>query len=1032
MLLAYYSETYSTRRYCQWELTLAVLAAEREGRDAPSRALVISPDGDAERVHPATLRSTLFRKWAPGEETAALVEGVRRHLEAIPGPMADIAPAAPRRWIGANPNRHLSDFVGRLAELWEVHGALAGEAVLLTGQARAPHGGEGTAQLQACGGMGKSMLAEEYARRFAQAYPGGIFWLSATGAADTWRDRLEKQWLSVLTGLDPEMDLLDLLQGLKDLEPEQRLMVMQSRVRARLAALEAEERPYLWVVDDIPHGTSAEALTHWLAPTDGGRTLVTTRDRGLTGVGHALHVRELDEWSAVALLTAYRKPVGAAEEAAAREIAKTLGYYPLAIAVAARLANSYGSFAQFLAEVASPDADARVLAKDLQGELPNGHESNIVATLRLSFQQAETESGPEALDPLRFAACVQPQHPIHVEALIAAYGERARDDVARLDRLSLLDLSKGLATVHPVLCRAIALYSSNKAMADARETALAVYTAAMSDAHDVRAQGALRLIIPHVEALMAVVATADDAELLRCLGLYQLVGRRTREAVSAYRGAARVLSDVRGPNHMATLSTWSNLAEALRAQGRLAEAEDYQREVLAKYRHVYGDEHPETLMSINNLAGTLLMQGAHSEAHDMLVKVLEARKFILGVDHPDTVTSMNNLAGSLCSQGDYAAARTILEEVVAARRRTLGAEHPDTLTSMNNLANTLNDLGRHAEAHELQEEVLSTSSRVFGVDHPDTLRNMNNFAGTFWCRGNREAARVLWEKVLSARRRVLGPEHMDTLTSMSNLAEALRDQGQHAEARAFQEEVLSVRRRVLGARHPDTLTSMNNLAETVSAQGQHAEARALQEEVLSVRGLVFEPEHPDTLTSMNNLAKTLLAQGEHKEARALQEKVCSVRSRVLGAEHPNTLAGMRNLAETFRAQGRHAEARDLQENVLSASRRVLGAEHPDTLICIVNLAATLAIQGQQTCARKLLEEALLVQRRLLGPEHPNSLATAANLVDCLLHLDPERGLRLLLETLETAERAHPNLPVTACLRAFVDQLPAASSPDSSP
>lgn len=47
VLLAYYSEAYPTRRYCQWELTLAVLAVEREGRDAPSRALVISPDGDA-------------------------------------------------------------------------------------------------------------------------------------------------------------------------------------------------------------------------------------------------------------------------------------------------------------------------------------------------------------------------------------------------------------------------------------------------------------------------------------------------------------------------------------------------------------------------------------------------------------------------------------------------------------------------------------------------------------------------------------------------------------------------------------------------------------------------------------------------------------------------------------------------------------------------------------------------------------------------------------------------------------------------
>jgi hypothetical protein len=31
------------------------------------------------------------------------------------------------------------------------------------------------------GGVGKSLLAEEYALRFSAAYPGGIFWLRALG-----------------------------------------------------------------------------------------------------------------------------------------------------------------------------------------------------------------------------------------------------------------------------------------------------------------------------------------------------------------------------------------------------------------------------------------------------------------------------------------------------------------------------------------------------------------------------------------------------------------------------------------------------------------------------------------------------------------------------------------------------------------------------------------------------------------------------------------------------------------------------------
>ena len=43
---------------------------------------------------------------------------------------------------------------------------------------------EASAQVRGLGGIGKSLLAEEYALRFGAAYPGGIFWLRAYGNDD--------------------------------------------------------------------------------------------------------------------------------------------------------------------------------------------------------------------------------------------------------------------------------------------------------------------------------------------------------------------------------------------------------------------------------------------------------------------------------------------------------------------------------------------------------------------------------------------------------------------------------------------------------------------------------------------------------------------------------------------------------------------------------------------------------------------------------------------------------------------------------
>jgi hypothetical protein len=62
----------------------------------------------------------------------------------------------------------------------------------------------------------------------------------------------------------------------------------------------------------------------------------------------------------------------------------------------------------------------------------------------------------------------------------------------------------------------------------------------------------------------------------------------------------------------------SNLAASLSHQGKHAEAERIEREVLGARRRVLGEEHPSTLMSANNLAMSLADQRKDAEAEEML------------------------------------------------------------------------------------------------------------------------------------------------------------------------------------------------------------------------------------------------------------------------------------------------------------------------------------------------------------------------------------------------------------------------------
>ncbi len=380
-LLAWYSKIYPTRRACQWELTAAFLASQREG-DPRRRVLVVNPETRADHIHPIELRDAKFRP-APalgdGPAIQALVKAIREHVAILGGPLAEIRTLTPPVWYG-NHGVGSTRFVGRLEELWRVHSLLhSGDAALITG-ATAASGG--IASVRGLGGVGKSLLAEEYALRFSAAYPGGIFWLRGYGNEDAKagigpdqreaeRERQERDFAAGL-GLSVEGRSAAEVEGALAREIERRASVC------------------LWVVDDVPGGLDGQALRRWFAPHPLARTLVTTRSREYSAQASGIDLAVLPRDEAHQLITSRCAPVDGAEEEQARGLSEDLGRHALALDVAGAALVSFGSgtpFRDFRAELGRRDRDTLELAGTLADALPNGHEASIAGTLLRSIRK---------------------------------------------------------------------------------------------------------------------------------------------------------------------------------------------------------------------------------------------------------------------------------------------------------------------------------------------------------------------------------------------------------------------------------------------------------------------------------------------------------------------------------------------------------------------------------------------------------------------------------------------------------------------
>jgi tetratricopeptide (TPR) repeat protein len=813
-LLAWYSEDYPKSRPCQMELTAALLAAQSAGNPR-ERVLVVNPAGTAAHIEPIELRDTQYAA-APAEPTAyeRIAQRLAAHLAAVAGSLGDLLPVTLPPQYGLNltgSNR----FVGRLVDLWRIHSALHGCESAIVSATSAP----GLAIVSGLGGVGKSLLAEEYALRFGAAYPGGLFWLRAYGndptreIAHAAREPARVDQFRAIA--------MDLGLDITGLDPRQ----VEGQLRVRLGR---EEWSYLWVIDDLASGLDADTVKAWLAPSPQGKTLVTTRSREYHTIGTALPLDVLDSQDALDLLCSRRTPDGEAELTAARGVVEDLGRHTLAVAVSAAALDAQAglvSFRQFRENLANQAQDELEFAAGLAEMLPSGHETSVAATLLRSVRTLPEEGQ----DFLRVAArlAVAPVPP----ALVAGAFERVdklgemeavrRAAMAQMqaDRASLAEREGGPARlVHALVSRTMRFHDAQPARTEMLRVALVrTLNAVLPAVADVRTHAGLTLQVQHARALIEAAIT--DAET-------------------------------------ATLVAWVERYDYER--GLYASSQKLLERVIEALRRILGEEHPDTLTSLGNLAGVLEALGDLEGARGLYEQVLQGSLRVLGEEHLGTLRAMNNLASTLAAQGDLVGARAMFERAVEQSRRVLGKEHPGTLAAMGNLAKILDEQGHSAGSLRLQKRVLEARRRVLGEEHADTLTSMNNLGRTLAAQGDRAGARVLHERVLEARRRLLGEEHPSTLTDMNNAAETLREQGDRAGAQALHERVLETSRRVLGEEHPVTLTSMSNLALTLRELGDLGGARLLQERVFDLARQRLGERHETTTVAAWSLFLTLM------------------------------------------------------------------------------------------------------------------------------------------------------------------------------
>ncbi|MGB3294123.1 MAG: tetratricopeptide repeat protein [Phormidesmis sp.] len=606
------------------------------------------------------------------------------------------------------------------------------------------------------GGVGKTELAWQYARRRGDAFPGGVCWL----------------------------------RGVEPIAPQ---IVSFAQVYLNLAVPEQTEDPVAWcvqrwpqegerngsvlmVVDDVQ---DYGALKPLLPSNERFRVLLTTR-QAILPVGQRLALAVLVPEAALELLTSL---VGAARIEAALADAKALcewvGRLPLGIELVG----------WYLAR--RPDLTIAMLLERLEGK-------------RLDDAKALVDTHPEMTATLGVAAAFEVSwEPLTTEAktlagllgLFAAapidweWVRQAGEQGQVLDEEALEDAQAELLRVN-LLQRQETQNGPRYQVHPLVREFFAVKLLELSEAEGLQrgfAQGIMVIArtFPHT-----VMMTPDmQARVAEAMPHMEKV---------ALQGTAALESDT-SPYHVVGLARF------------------YQGLRVWKHSEMWQQHALKTVSDLNEMVALLNSQDRYVAAELLYVRVLKIRKMALGNRHPDTALSLNNLAGLYNSQGRYGEAEPLYLEALDIYKAELGDRHPDTATSLGNLAKLYKSQGRYSEAEPLYVQALEICQTELGNRHPDTATSLNNLAGLYDSQGRYSEAEPLYVQALDIRQTELGDRHPHTATIFLNLAGLYYQTQRHQQALAYIQQALDIYIPTLGSEHPETQAAQSWLVDIQQA-----------------------------------------------------------------------------------------------------------------------------------------------------------------------------------------------------------------------
>jgi tetratricopeptide (TPR) repeat protein len=769
--------------------------------------------------------------------------------------------------------------------------------------------------LHGFGGVGKSLLANEYAYRYQEEYDL-VWWIPSEDERSIRRSLVSlARRLRLPESADADDTIGAVLDTLRHGRPHRRWLLI------------------------FDNAGDPEELQRYRPVEGPGHVLVTSRSNKWIGQTEVVSVDVFTPAESVELLSK-RWPALTTEEAA--HLAERLGQLPLALEQAAAVHHQTGmTLREYLDALDDTPFDV------LDEGRPAGYPLSLAQTFRVAYRELAEKN--QAAAQLLALCGLMSSLPVAVEVLVrgraaelpSPLSEVLRVDISRRKAvrdlgehaLAQLDPGRNLITIHNLVRDLLREQLSPQESADLQTAAHGVLALANPGDPDKPTNWPwLAQLNPHIEPSGIIESSDPEAR-------------------------AVVLDQIR----------------YLYAIGDYSASQKMGDRVVREWQEMFGADDELTLVASRHLANSLRELGRYAEVREINIDTLERMRRVFPANHEHVLATVNSVAADLRLQGEFHAALELDTENLQACGEAMGENDVATQRAANNLAVDHRLLGNFTEALKLDEVNVALRANMFGEDHVRTLSSYTGLVRDYLGLGQYDRAFSLQTQKLRVHEQILPPFHAELMRAQRNLAILQRKNGQYGKALTSSRKVYEDYRTRLGETHEQTIAASLTLCNALRVNDELDEAIEVGREAHKAYESAFGPRHPMTLVSQVDVAIILRQQEDYDAAREVNDLALDGLRAVLGDDHPWTLCSLTERASLVTVNDASA-ALAFSEDVLDRSRRVRGFDHPYTLACAANYSLDLEANEDAVQASAVRRDTLERLRRILGKDHPETLS----------------------------------------------------------